>query len=158
MLTAQDSHPETFVFSEIAFPPVPTLTFSGPLASSSFASFMSTLKKRSALRTPQLDTVLVALEDAATDLKADMQGLPGALYDDYKERLLDMLERLVRALEGLLEATNAEGKAESEAHVPLFIGRTALHLAKSSTFLRDVIGESDAQVGACIRVERKVAC
>ena len=111
-------------------------------------SFYLLLKKRSAYRTPLLDTVLVALEEAAADLKADMRGLPDELYGDYRERAGDALTRAVKVLERLLESMGPErGDGVHGIEAELLVGRVALYLAKASTFLEDIGGEAKVKHG-----------
>lgn len=149
-----DSRPDTFMFSELAFPSVPTSSLSAPLASSSLSSFIGSLKKRSALRTPQMDGILVALEDAATDLKVDMQGLPSALHEDYSARVSAMLDNLVGLFQRLRESA-ADKPPGASVDLGLFVGRTALHLAKGSTFLQDITGEAKVQTGASFSMQKR---
>ncbi len=99
-----------------------------------------------------LDSVLTGMEGAAASLKADMQGLPRGLIDDYRERATASLDNLVKVLERVLESMGSgrgDGKHGIEAE--LFVGRVALYLGRSSSFLRDVVGEADVDTGKSSR-------
>jgi hypothetical protein len=117
----------------------------------SFSAFLSGVKRRASYRTPKLDTVLSVLEHAAADLKADMAGLPSAMYADYQTRAEEMLCRLIAVTEkvlGSMGPARGDGKLGVEAEI--FVGRVALFLAKSSDFLQDVAGEAGVETSESV--------
>jgi hypothetical protein len=141
------------MFSEINFPSSPTTTLnSSHNHSAALNTFIIALKKRSSYRTPLLDSVLTSLEDFATSLKADMPGLPKRLIDDFRERVGTSLEMLVQVLGKVLESMGpGRGGGKHGIEAELFVGRVALYLAKSSSFLRDVAGDAEVNTGKCSR-------
>jgi len=132
----QDNDPEAFMFKDISFPSAAGLTSS----SSTFNTFLSTLKKRSSFRTPLLDSVLSVLEAAALDIKGDLAGLPPSLYDDYRVKLGSALDALVKVLGDVLAEAGGHRDATGSVEAELFIGRVALYLAHTSAFLEDLVG------------------
>ncbi|KAL7424679.1 hypothetical protein Q5752_000363 [Cryptotrichosporon argae] len=137
---ADELCPESWAFSDMAFPTAPLHVTAH---TTTFTSFVSALKKRGVRRSPLLDSVLLAFEDAATDLKADMRGLPSGLWVDYRAKAQGMLDDLVNVLARLLESVGAaRGDGKDGVEAELFVGRVALYLAKSSPFLVDVVGEA----------------
>ncbi|WWD16437.1 hypothetical protein CI109_100863 [Kwoniella shandongensis] len=155
-----DNIPDSFLFSDITFPSAPAMSFSAASHNSAFTSFLSTLKKRTSYRTPLLDQVLSSLESAAAAIKADMEGLPSALHDGYVSKVKTALDDLVKALEKVLESMGSvrgDGKGGVEAE--MFVGRVALYLAKSSSFLVDLTGaeevDSDGLGKALLAVHAK---
>ena len=138
---------ESFIFSEMPFPSAPTHALTA--SSTSFNTFLATVKKRGAMRTPLLDAVLVELETSAKDLRADMRNLPRTLYEAYGGQVEKALERLVKRLERVLESMGphrGDGKGET-VDAEMFVGRVALYVAKQSEFLDDLSGEADIQLG-----------
>ena len=106
------------------------------------------MKKRTVYRTPLLDSVLVALESAALDIKSDIGELPGKLLKEYRNQLSGALDALIRALEKVLESMGPgreDGRSGVDAEI--FVGRVALYLGKSSSLLGDLVGETRAQLG-----------
>ncbi|WVN90705.1 uncharacterized protein L203_105947 [Cryptococcus depauperatus CBS 7841] len=127
-----EKKPEECLFKDL------TLPFENAGAGHStaaFAAFISSLKKRTALRTPLLNSVLQTLETQAAHVKSDMSGLPVSLCDSYTIRVQSFLERMIALLEGILEnVAVSEGRVAKE----LFVGRIALYLAKKSSFLDEI--------------------
>jgi hypothetical protein len=138
-----DNDPEAFMFSDISFPSAAGLTGS----STTFNTFLSTLQKRSSFRTPLLDSVLAVLETAATDIKADLAGLPPSLYDDYRGKLGSALDALVKVLGDVLAEAGGHRDATGSVEAELFIGRVALCLAHTSAFLPDLVGITGVDLG-----------
>ena len=134
-----------FTFSDLTFPSAPASTLKP--SHTAFDTFVSTLKKRTSHRTPLLDAVLIVMEDAAAGLKADMHILPSSLVAQYRDRVKSALDTLVNVLKKVLELVGpgrGDGKFSIEAE--MFVGRVALYLAKSSTFLRDVVAETEVDI------------
>lgn len=139
-----DNEPEAHVFSDIAFPTAAGLAAG---TGATFNNFLGTLKKRAAYRTPQIETVLGVLERAATDIKADLVGLPEALYDDYRVKLGSALEALVHVLRDVLAEAGGHRDAKGSVEAELFVGRIALYLANASDFLGDLAVKDADQSG-----------
>ncbi|KAK8861647.1 hypothetical protein IAR55_002470 [Kwoniella newhampshirensis] len=136
-----DVTPDSLLFSDIAFPSGPAISLSASSHNTAFTSFISSLKKRTSLRTPLLDQVISSLESSAAAIKADMQGLPSSLYEAYTGKVKDALQELLKALERVLESmgpTKGDGKGGIEAEI--IVGRLALYLAQNSSFLGDLTG------------------
>jgi hypothetical protein len=84
----------------------------------------------------------------AIDLKMDMQDLPQTLRADYLSRIETALSRLVKGFERTIESmgpTRGDGKHGIEAS--LFVGRVALYVAKSSSFLSDLTVDGNLKLG-----------
>ncbi|WVO18684.1 hypothetical protein L204_106404 [Cryptococcus depauperatus] len=127
-----EKKPEECLFKDL------TLPFENAGAGHStaaFAAFISSLKKRTALRTPLLNSVLQTLETQAAHVKSDMSGLPVSLCDSYTIRVQSFLERMIALLEGILEDVAV---SEERVAKELFVGRIALYLAKKSSFLDEI--------------------
>lgn len=139
-----DNDPEVFTFTDISFPSAAGLTGS----STAFNGFLSTLKKRSSFRTPLLDSVLGGLESAAADIKKDLTGLPESLFDDYRGKLSSALDALVKALGDVLAEAGGHRDATGSVEAELFIGRVALYLGHSSSFLGDLVGVTGVNLDA----------
>ena len=137
------------MLSELKFPAAPSTSLStAHNHTSALNTFVSTLKKRSTHRTPLLDSTLDVIEEAAASLKADMQGLPKGLIDNYREQVSLALDKLVQVLEKVLESMGSgrgDGKRGIEAE--LFVGRVALYLGRSSSFLGDIVWEAEVDTG-----------
>ena len=142
-----DVSPESYIFTELAFPPAPAHALTA--SSTPFTQFVADLTKRTTWRTPLLHGVLVALETAAADLKADMAGLPKALYESYAAKAEESLAKLVEVLKGVMKDVVAarEGESKNIAVGQMLVGRVAIYLAKQSEFLRDLTGEAGVQLG-----------
>lgn len=136
----------------MTFPSLPssTLAISNPI---SFPAFMKSSKKRSVYRTPLLDRVLDKLEQMAKDLRADVDGLPIELLVVFADLVKEALTCVVGVLRDVLNGISggAEGGAlrQTLVHRTLFVGRTALFLARQSTFLSSLTG-SPAEQGTFI--------
>ncbi len=88
------------------------------------------------------------MEEAAASLKADMQGLPRGLIDEYRERVESALKNLISMLERMLDSMGPgrrDGRHGIEAE--LLIGRVSLYLATSSSFLGDLVGDAGVNTG-----------
>lgn len=135
-------HPEKFMFSELPIPQPPASAFTA--SPHLFDNFLKTLTKRVARRTPLLDGVLSELEEQARELKLDMQvgGLPSRLHVEYGKGVEGTLGKVVSVLEGLLGESGNEG-VEGE----MFVGRVAIYMARQSSFLVDVTGQAEVDVG-----------
>ena len=107
-------------------------------------SFIATLKKRSAYRTPILDGVLVALEGSAAAIKADRQGLPSSVCDAYEGMISSAMGERVDALRQQLEAAMGV-VGENRLYGELLVGRVALFIASTSTTLPDLAYTGDTQ-------------
>ena len=80
-----------------------------------------------------------------------MQDLPRGLYDDYRERANGALRSLVKVLEKVLASMGPErGDGRDGVEAELFVGRVALYLAKSSSFLRNISGETEIDTGVSL--------
>ena len=131
------------MFSDLTFPSAPASALTAGSQNTVVAAFVSSLKKRTTLRTPALDSVLTGLEVAAADVKVDLQSFPSDLYDRYRDRLSSTLNSIVEALQSALETETAKGTKKRSAEAELFIGRVALYIAKSSSVLDNLAGEVD---------------
>lgn len=137
-----DNEPEAYMFSDIGFPSAAGMTGTN----AGFNTFLATLKKRSSFRTPLLDAVLGVLETSASDIKNDLVGLPRTLYDDYRGKLSYALEALVDVLGDVLAAVGGHRDATGSVEAQLFVGRVALCLAHTSSFLTDLVGATGVDV------------
>lgn len=142
---SDESDVDAFAFSDLAYPVVPTIALAaGGVPSVNLAPFMASLKQRSSGRTPLLGAVLTALEAASGALKEDAKGLTGSLLVEYQSGVKGALEKLRGILEkSLADTPSGEGSVQSS----LFVGRVALYIAKSSSFLGDLAGEDAAVTG-----------
>lgn len=140
----EDTNPQSFIFTELAFPPAPIHALTA--SSAPFNAFLSTIKKRAALRTPALDDVLVTLESYALGVKQDIQGLPKALYSIYGRQVEQALRDVVSALQSVLEGLTKREEGKTIEAVML-VGRVGIYLAKQSTFFGDIVGESAVVLG-----------
>ena len=117
-LRLADIHPPNFLFSPSL--PFPSSSSSIP-PSSSLPTFRTALRRRVAVRTPLLDSVLRELEALSSQLQADVDVLRGAegseveakLLADYRPRAEKALEEMVTLLERELEVHTSEGKVFS---------------------------------------------
>ncbi|WVQ93491.1 hypothetical protein IAU59_000565 [Kwoniella sp. CBS 9459] len=152
-----DTNMDTFLFSDLVFPSAPAPAFSTTSHGTAFTNFRSTLKKRINYRTSSLDHVLVAMEEFAKSLKSDMHQLPDALRKVYEEKVQGTLKEVVRVLEGILDSVEAEKGDGVEEE--LLVGRVALYLGKSSSFLFDITDQisngSDAIQGSLVAVHAR---
>ncbi|WVF65857.1 hypothetical protein IAT40_000594 [Kwoniella sp. CBS 6097] len=144
-LTAEksDTNTDSFLFADLVFPSAPAPSFSTTAHGTAFNTFRSTLKKRINYRTPSLDTALVVLETFAKTLKSDMHQLPESLCKVYEGKVKITLKEIVRVFEEILDGIQLEKRDGIEAE--LLIGRAALYLGRSSSFLEDIIGRADNQ-------------
>lgn len=136
-----DHDPEAYMFADIAFPTVSSVAGGG----ATFNTFLDTLKKRAAYRTPSIENVLSNLERSASDIKSDLLGLPDDLYEDYRSKLGGALDALVNALRDVLADVGGHRDAKGSIEAELFVGRLALYLANSSNFLVDLSVRDDDQ-------------
>jgi hypothetical protein len=132
-----ESDVDSFAFSDLAYPVIPTTALSG--ATTSLGPFLASLKQRSSGRTPLLDGVLSSLEAASAALRKDAEGLVGELKGQYQSGAGDALGRLVKVLQDALGSVPQERVVESS----LFVGRVALYLATTSSVLGDLAGNVD---------------
>lgn len=143
--------PEQFTFSDLAFPTMPSSSLVAP--HTSVSSFLQNIKRRTARRTPTLDRVLAAIEKAAAEIKADSHGLPPEMYAEYTASAERMLQDLAKTLERLLNGIGApESKEGEESTQPsvaaeMFVGRVALYLGSTSSFLEDIRGGTELASG-----------
>lgn len=137
-----DNEPETHMFADIAFPSAAGIAGSG----AGFNSFLASLMRRSSYRTPILDEVLSGLESSASDIKADLTDLPSTLYDDYRGKLSVALAALVGVLRDTLSSVGGHRDAKGSVEAELFVGRVALYLAHTSSFLTDLVGTTGVDV------------
>jgi hypothetical protein len=129
-----DNDPEAFMFSDIAFPSVAGVTGT----STAFNSLLGTLRKRTAFRTPLLDSVLSSLESAAASIKDDLADLPEPLLDDYRAKIVTALDALVKAFSDVLADAGGHRDATGSVEAEMFVGRVALYLIHTSSFLPDL--------------------
>ncbi|KAL1411795.1 hypothetical protein Q8F55_002762 [Vanrija albida] len=137
-----DNDPEKFIFSDIAFPPAPVSSIGAATNSSAFTTFLSTVQKRASFRTPLLDSVLTVLESAASDLKADLAGLPETFYGEYRSKVTTALDAFVNSLGDVLAAVGGHRDATGSVEAELFVGRVALYVVHTSPFLTDLTGDT----------------
>jgi hypothetical protein len=130
----EESDVDSFAFSDLAYPTVPTSALAG--GSTSLIPFLASLKQRSSGRTPLLDGVLASLETAAAALRKDVEGLAGDLRAQYQSGVGEALRRLVQVLQDALGGV----KQEKAVACSLFIGRIALFIATTSSILGDLAG------------------
>lgn len=140
----QDNDPAGHMFSDVAFPSASALAGS---SGTGFATFLDTLKKRATHRTPLLNSVLDALESAASDISKDLGGLPRTLYGDYAGKLTSALNALVQALGDVLAEAGGHRDKTGSVEAELFVGRVALYLSQSSGFLADLSGATGVDLG-----------
>ncbi|WVQ78802.1 hypothetical protein IAT38_000893 [Cryptococcus sp. DSM 104549] len=139
-----DLNPDSFLFSELSFPSAPAASFSASSHNTAFTSFLTSAKKRTSLRTPTLDRILLALESSAASIRSDMRGLPASLQAAYQDKVKGALERVVKALEKVLESMGpGRGDSLKGIEAEMLVGRVALYLGKASSFLDDIAGEED---------------
>lgn len=137
----EESDVDSFAFSDLAYPTVPTSALAG--ASTSLQPFLASLRQRSSGRTPLLDGVLGSLESASSALKRDSEGLTGDLREQYQSGVGDALRRLVGVLQGALSSIPQEKPVECS----LFVGRVALYLATTSSILGDMTSGTEDITG-----------
>jgi len=90
----------------------------------------------------------VELEQCAKELRADISGLPKALYASYAQRIEESLTQMVKALQRVADSmgpSRGDGKAGIEAE--MFVGRVGIYVAKQSDFLADLVGEAGVSLG-----------
>jgi hypothetical protein len=98
-----------------------------------------------AFRTPLLDSILTLMETAALDIKTDLEGLPVSLYESYAEDASAHLTGLVMMMRRILDEARSDKSADYEAE--LLVGRTALFISRSSSFLQDLAAASVIDTG-----------
>lgn len=151
-----DLVPEQIAFSDLAFPTMPSSSLAAP--HTSFSSFLQNINRRTAKRTPKLDRVLVAIEKAAAEIRADSHGLPQGMYAEYTESARHMLQDLAKSLERLLAdvakpgGQDGETLAEQPVAAEMFVGRVALYLGSTSSFLSDIKGGTELVSGESVNV------
>ncbi|TXT07513.1 hypothetical protein VHUM_03233 [Vanrija humicola] len=143
-----DNDPEKFIFSDIAFPPAPVSSIGAGTNSAAFNTFLSTVQKRASFRTPLLDSVLTVLESAASDLKADLAGLPETFYGEYRTKVTTALDAFVNSLGDVLAAVGGHRDATGSVEAELFVGRVALYVVHTSPFLTDLTGDTGVDLAA----------
>lgn len=144
-----DNDPERFIFSDITFPPAPVSSIGAATNSTAFTTFLSTVHKRASFRTPLLDSVLTVLESAASDLKADLAGLPETFYGEYRTKVTTALDAFVNSLGDVLAAVGGHRDATGSVEAELFVGRVALYVVHTSPFLADLTGDTGVDLCRC---------
>ncbi|ORX35220.1 hypothetical protein BD324DRAFT_82122 [Kockovaella imperatae] len=129
-----DRIPDDFTFVDLPFPAATSMALS---SANSLNGFLSAVRKRKLGRTPLLDSVVSSLESAAKTLHDDSQGLPDAIFSSYAEQVQQTQRKLVGTLSAALESSS-DSEAIAKVDAELLIGRVALFLAKSSSFLPDL--------------------
>ncbi|OCF31631.1 hypothetical protein I317_06120 [Kwoniella heveanensis CBS 569] len=139
-----DTNADSFLFSDLVFPSAPAPSFSTTSQGTAFNTFRATVKNRINYRTPSLDNTLEILEDFAKTLRSDMYQLPDNLCKVYKGKAQTTLKEIVRVLEVILDEV---GSGKSDAiEAELVVGRIALYLGKSSSFLGDIMSQDDREL------------
>lgn len=138
-----DIEAERFAFGDLPFPSPPTNALTA--SATPLNNFLAAVQKRMAFRTPLLDSILTFMETAALDIKTDLEGLPVSLYESYAEDASAHLTGLVMMMRRILDEAQSDKSADYEAE--LLVGRTALFISRSSSFLQDLAAASVIDTG-----------